>query len=96
MAAVNSDTVNVRGSEPAGQRLFAIAHIPVEAKKLANTPSSTIIRQINFTIEAVVSGGIEDENSVAAIRIILPTHYQGHCDLCFVFPWFPSGPRGTR
>ena len=29
-------------------------HIPIEAKKMANTPSSTMTRKIDFTTEAVV------------------------------------------
>ena len=29
-------------------------HIPIEAKKMANRPSSTITRKIDFTTEAVV------------------------------------------
>ena len=32
----------------------AIAHIPIAAKNMANTPSSTMTRKIDFTTEAVV------------------------------------------
>ncbi len=34
--------------------LTAIAHIPIEAKKMANRPSSTITRKIDSTTDAVV------------------------------------------
>src|SRR5262245_17843322 len=35
-------------------RSFRHRHIPIEAKKIANRPSSTITRKIDWTTEAVV------------------------------------------
>ena len=49
IAEANDEIANTNGDSFSGHR-----YIPIEAKKIANRPSSTITRKIDFTTEAVV------------------------------------------
>src|SRR5947209_6458768 len=45
--------VGARKGHPIGS-FFRVSHMPIEEKKMANRPSTTITRKIDFTTEVVV------------------------------------------